>query len=99
MTHPKSLIDEDTEEGRLTFAALTQAVENQIRDDTPPVTRATLERLVALGETRDSALRYLTCALAVEIFEMRRHEEPFDAARYAGLLEALPALPYDESEL
>ena len=99
MKQPKSLVDEDTEEGRLTFAALSEAVENQIRDHTPPATRATLERLIALGESRDNALRYLTCALVVEIFEMRRNEEPFNAARYVELLDALPALPYDESDL
>jgi hypothetical protein len=99
MKQPKSLIEEDTEEGRLTFAALAEAVENQIRDHTPPATRATLERLIALGESRDNALRYLTCALVVEVFEMRRNEEPFNAARYGELLDALPALPYDESEL
>lgn len=99
MKQPKSLIDEDTEEGRLTFAALAEAVENQIRDNTPPATRATLERLVALGESRDNALRYLTCALVVEVFEMRRNEEAFNAARFVELLDALPALPYDESEI
>jgi hypothetical protein len=30
---------------------------------------------------------------------MRRNEEAFNAARFVELLDALPALPYDESEI
>ncbi len=99
MKQPKSLVDEDTEEGRFAAAALTEAIENQIRDGTPPATRATLERLIASGESRENALRYLACALAVEIFEIRRDQQPFNEARYVELLDALPALPYDENDI
>lgn len=94
-----TLLLSDTEEGAIGEAALLETVENQIRDLTPPETRATLERLIALGETRENAVRYIACVLSAEVFEILRSELPFNLARYVGQLNALPELPYDEDEI
>ncbi len=79
--------------------AIFDTIENQIRDHHPAETARTLQRLMAAGESRDLALRYIGCALSVEFFEILEHEGAFDEARYVRNLQALPALPYDESAI
>ncbi len=79
--------------------AIFDTIENQIRDRHPAETELTLQRLMTAGESRDNALRYIACALSVEFFEIIENEGAFDEARYVGNLKALPALPYDESEI
>lgn len=80
-------------------AAIFDTIENQIRDREPAETAASLERLMAAGESRDVALHYIACALSVEFFEILENGNAFDEARYVANLKALPALPYDESEI
>ncbi len=79
--------------------ALLDIIENQLRDGTPPAVRETLARLMAAGETREDAVRYIACAMSVELFEIIERKGRYDEARYLANLAALPALPYDESEL
>lgn len=79
--------------------AIFDTIENQIRDHDPAETALSLQRLMAAGESRDNALRYIACALSVEFFEILENEGAFDTARYVSNLRALPALPYDESEI
>ena len=79
--------------------AIFDTIENQIRDDDPPAADAALQRLTAAGMARDTALHFIACALSVEFFEILENDGAFDATRYAGNLDALPALPYDESEI
>lgn len=79
--------------------AIFDTIENQIRDHHPAETEITLQRLMAAGESREMALRYIGCALSVEFFEILENDGAFDEARYVRNLKALPALPYDESEI
>ena len=79
--------------------AIFDAIENQIRDRTPPEVELALARLLALGEPRDNALRYIACALSVEFFEILHNETGYDEARYVRNLQALPQLPYDENAI
>ncbi len=99
MKTPQSLVRADTEEGRRAGEAIVETVENQIREGRPAAVRATLERLMQAGETRENALRYIACALSLEIFEVLEKQNPYDEARYVRHLEALPELPYDEDEI
>jgi hypothetical protein len=96
-TRPTMLVE--SEDDPVIHQAIFDTIENQIRDHTPPETALTFERLLAAGETRDTALRYIACALSVEFFEIIQHSTPFDEARYVRNLQALPALPYDENEI
>ncbi|OGT87408.1 MAG: hypothetical protein A3G96_01565 [Gammaproteobacteria bacterium RIFCSPLOWO2_12_FULL_52_10] len=77
--------------------ALVEAVETQLREDNPRETRRTLERLMAMGETRANAMRYIACALSVEVFEALKNQSPYDERRYIQNLKSLPTLP-DELE-
>lgn len=98
MAHqPPSLLT--NEDQGFAKAALLEAVENQLRDLTPPITAQTLLRLRAAGYSREDAVHLIVCALSAEIFEMLEGKRVFDLAQYTGLLEALPELPYDPETL
>ena len=91
------IVRADTPDGQFAGEALVEAVEAQLREDNPPETRRTLERLMAMGETRENAMRYIACALSVEVFEALKNQSPYDEQRYIQNLKVLPTLP-DESE-
>ena len=78
--------------------AILEAVENQLESNDPPKTRQTLERLMADGIERDEALKYIACALSVEIFGALKHSEPFDPERYDKNLDGLPDMPWEDEE-
>ena len=94
---PPTLLDD--EDRGFARAALVEIVENQLRDNSPPVTRSTLTRLQSAGCSRNDAVHLIVCVLSAEIFEMLEVKRVFDAAHYANLLDALPDLPYDPDEL
>jgi len=74
-------------------AAFLEVVENQLRDDTPPEARKTLERLIASGVSEDDARIFIAQAVAVEVWDTLRNKKPFDPVRYARNLKALPEEP------
>ena len=78
--------------------AILEAVENQLESNDPPKTRQTLERLMADGIERDEALKYIACALSVEIFGALKHSESFDPERYDKNLDGLPDMPWEDEE-
>ncbi len=49
-------------------AAILEVVENQIREDNPPETRQTLERLLAAGYSREQAIEMIGSAVVGEIW-------------------------------
>ena len=51
-------------------AAVMEVVENQIRDNDPPETRQTLERLIVEGITDEDARLYIGQAVCVEIWDI-----------------------------
>jgi hypothetical protein len=78
--------------------ALLEIVHNQLRDDDPPETRATLERLIAEGYTRERALELIACAVTSEVVDVYNSGKPYDEARYLAALRALPRLPWEDKE-
>jgi hypothetical protein len=83
------LYDEETPFNPHLKAAILEVVENQIRDDNPPETRHTLERLLAAGYSRKQAVEMIGSALVEEIWAMLHDQKPFDQARFTALLEKL----------
>jgi len=75
--------------------AILEVVSNQLRDGNPPETRATLERLMAEGHSRDEAIRQIGCVVSCEIFEVLKSKRPFDEARFVAALHALPRMPWE----
>ena len=74
-------------------AEILQAVEIQIRDNKPPETDQTYNRLLALGISEANAKIYIGQCIAVEIFNIMKHHQPFDEKRFVKNLEKLPEEP------
>lgn len=75
-------------------ALILEVLENQLRDNNPPETNATLKRLVSEGADRDEAMRLIGCVLANEIYDMSKEKSEFSLSRYVRRLEGLPAMPW-----
>jgi hypothetical protein len=68
-------------------------VENQLRDNDPPETRATLARLLREGHSEPDAKRMIACVVVAGLFEVLRTPRAYDHDRYVAALAALPELP------
>ena len=90
---PEHIVQADSPEGQLAGEAIVEAIENQLRENNPPETKCTLDRLMGIGESRENAMRYIACALSVEIFGAVKDLIPYDEERYINNLKALPRLP------
>lgn len=66
--------------------AFLDTVVNQLETGDPPETKATYERLIAEGNSRNHALQLIAAALRIEMNRMMSDATPFDNDRYAELL-------------
>jgi len=73
----------------LTEAILT-VVDQQMRDNTPPETRRTFERLVALGYAPEDARRLIGTIVAQEMFAVMQRGDVYNEQRYIAALRGLP---------
>jgi hypothetical protein len=67
-----------------------EVVDNQLRDNDPPETRQTLERLKRQGIDEAEARRLIACVIATEIFDIVKKNQVFDLGRFVSRLAALP---------
>jgi hypothetical protein len=74
-------------------AALMEVVDNQIRDNDPPETKQTLDRLVSAGISKEDARLYIGQAVCVEIWDIMSNKKEFDQERYLRNLKNLPDEP------
>jgi hypothetical protein len=79
-------------------AALLEIVENQLRDNAPPETRATLERLLASGIPREEAMNLIAHVVVTEIVAVLNSGQPYDEARYVAGLHALPQVAWETQD-
>ena len=91
----EKIVKATSKEGQLGGEAIIDAIESQLEQNQPVETRKTLDRLIALGESRENALRFIASALSVEIFEALKHQKSYHEQRYIKNLKALPKLPYE----
>jgi hypothetical protein len=91
----ETIVRADSENGQVAGEAIVEAVENQLAENNPPGTKETLERLMKTGESRENAIRYIACALSVEIYGALKNHEPYNSERYINNLKALPELPWE----
>ncbi|MGB7297698.1 MAG: hypothetical protein WBD34_00095 [Burkholderiaceae bacterium] len=85
--------DTDSESSAVARRVILDTVENQLRNNDPPETQHTMNRLMAMGHTRSEALGFIGAAIAIEIYEIAANEGTFDEPRYLANLQALPHLP------
>jgi hypothetical protein len=86
--------DTPNEAGR----AIIEIVENQLQENDLPKVGQTLKRLMSDGIDRDEALKYIACALSVEIFGVMKNSESFNPTRYDINLDGLPNMPWEDEE-
>ena len=72
--------------------AFMEVVVNQLETGDPPETKATLDRLMADGNSRGEAMQLIAAVARKELQEMMSEGRAFDNARYAKLLAKLPKL-------
>lgn len=84
------------EEPSVAGKAILDAVENQIKNNDPPKVKQTLKRLKSLGISREESLKYIACALSIEIFGVLNNAAEFNPQRYNENLDKLPELPWEE---
>ena len=70
-----------------------EVVRTQIRQNDPPETKKTYERLLGEGFPEDEAIRQLAVVLAVEVFDIMKDAKPFNLERYSKRLNDLPNEP------
>jgi hypothetical protein len=71
-------------------AAILEVVDTQLRENTPPETRQTFERLVARGYAPEDARRLIGNVVAQEIFHVLQRREISNEQRYLAALHGLP---------
>jgi hypothetical protein len=76
-------------------AAILEAVDNQLRDSTPPEAKETYDRLVTSGISDKEARRLIAVALSSEMFQMLKYKKDYSQERYIASLRKLPKLPWD----
>ncbi len=74
-------------------AAFMEVVDNQIRDNDPPETRETLNRLVSQGISQEDARIYIAQAVCVEVWDIMRNQKEFNRERFVRNLKNLPEEP------
>ena len=76
-------------------ATILQVVETQLKDNDPPETKQTFNRLISEGFSEEEAKRLIGCVVSSEIFDVLKNNEPFDHARFVKALDKLPKLPWE----
>jgi len=75
------------------YAAYMEVVENQLRDNDPPETRATFNRLKSEGFSELDSKKLIAQAIVAETFWMMKKKENFNLARFVRNLNRLPSEP------
>lgn len=70
-------------------------INNQIRDNDPPETKVTYDRLRDEGYTEFVTKQLIGQCVAVELFRVMKHGETFNLERYVSNLKALPEEPFE----
>jgi len=76
-------------------ASFLEVVDNQLKANDPQETRQTLDRLIAQGISQEDAKIYIAQAVCVEVFNILKHNQPSDQARYLRNLQRLPKEPLE----
>ena len=76
--------------------AIFQVIENQVVANDPAETAITLKRLRDEGYSEFQAKQLIGQALAVELFDIMKNNNPFNETRYVTNLRHLPKEPVDK---
>ncbi len=71
-----------------------EIINNQIKDNNPPETKQTLDRLLSEGISEKDAMEMIGCVVISEIFDVLKNKEEFNEERYVAALNKLPEQPW-----
>ena len=74
---------------------ILQIVENQLKDNDPPETKKTLQRLIRDGCGEDRARELIGCVVTTVIYDVLKNEQQYDRQKYVKALNKLPKLPWE----
>lgn len=72
---------------------MKKVVRNQIRQNDPPETKQTYDRLIKKGFPKDEVMRQLAVVVAAELYDVMKNKTPFNQERYIKRLNNLPMEP------
>ena len=72
-----------------------EIIKNQMKDNNPPETKATYDRLRKEGFDDSQTRQMIGQCLSVELFEVIKSGKPYNNERYTKNLKALPKEPFD----
>ncbi len=75
------------------LSMITDVINNQIRDGTPPETKHTYARLLADGHSEEEVMILIGHIVFLEIFSVLKEGKTYDEKRFVTALRALPRLP------
>ncbi len=75
-------------------APILDVVGCQLREQNPPETSETYNRLRLDGYTDDQAKRMIGHVIAQEVSQIIRHHKPYSSDRFARALRELPSLDF-----
>ena len=78
------------------FSMLTDVINNQIRNGTPPETKQTYDRLLAEGYSEEEVMILIGHIVFMEMFSVLEEGKTYDEERYVAALRRLPRLPSEE---
>jgi hypothetical protein len=67
-----------------------QIIKNQLDANDPPETKITYDRLRSLGYNEFETKQLIGQCVALEIFDILKHNQPFNKSRYIKNLSRLP---------
>jgi Holliday junction resolvasome RuvABC DNA-binding subunit len=68
---------------------ILEVVNNQLRENNPPITKNTFERLKQLGYTEQQAKEKISAMLIEEIYDVMKNREVYNEERYSNKLSKL----------
>lgn len=72
---------------------MKNVVKNQIRQNEPPETKQTYDRLIKEGFPEEEVIRMLATVVTAEIYDVMKSEKPFNQERFIRRLQNLPDEP------
>lgn len=71
-----------------------EIIKNQIRDNDPPETKVTYDKLLKQGFDDFQTRQMIGQCLAIELFDVLKFGKPYNNERYIKNLKALPKEPF-----
>ena len=75
--------------------AILEVVETQLRNNTPPETKETYNRLILSGYPDTEARRLIGLVVVTEIFDVLKRKQEYNEKRFIAMLNKLPAMPWE----